>query len=1039
MTTVDCRTDQRRSDVRAARYNGLDWVEANDDGTVLTAAFLGRAPRRLGPANVRIDGGRRITGIHAVDVRVELADDPDLDDLVHITVNTAGDTSTYILSIVEAGPHGRPGTTPYRGFDPRYASAEFTFRPACPTDFDCAEAEPCPPPDKNEPVIDYTARDYASLRRSLLDRMTLTAGNWVERHAPDLGVTLAEVLAYVGDQISYQQDAVAAEAYLDTARRRVSVRRHVRLVDYAMHDGCNARAWVALRADRKVTLNPGDYRFVAVDLGSLDPRDRPDLGTVISDEDLAALPPAAAVEVFEPLRPGAVTVRPTHNRIPFYTWGEAECCLPAGATSATLADAWLRHTEEEIREESAHRRRALRLRPGDVLVLEEVLGPRTGAPADADPAHRQAVRLTSVTPAVDELYDQPVLEVTWDPEDALGFALCLSARGGPDCALLTDVSVATGNVVLVDHGRDLTYCVGEPEEIPVPPAAVPAPSCAPPAFGCPDRGETAPAAELIHALLAKARAGTPLDADELSGLVPLLGQAAVDRSGLVADAPAPDQAAMLETLLAQVTYPALRPRFRPRLREAPVTQRTAFPDPARIARAQARSLEAIPGRVRSWLDRVWRQVRGGERPTDAQLAALTALFTAEVLDEVDLEEHPERALAELIARFDRLLAGKLRRLAALTRRARAGEVLGADAVWEIGESWGADHADGLDSADPLLSGPASAAVAQDPRAALPAVEVRADESGPWLPRRDLLASGPRDRHFVGELEDDGRLALRFGEHGHGSPPPPGGLLKVRYRVGNGIAGNVGAEAVNHLVLCCGAGDGEGITGVRNPLPATGGTEPEPLDQVRQLAPLALRRTKLRAVTAADYAELASAVFGVRRAAAQLRWTGTGEEIRVALDPVGAGTADPGLIDAATAALESYRRIGHQLAVVPAQLVPVELELTVCAEPGHHRGTVGAAVRRVLGTGVLDGGRLGFFHPDALTFGEPVRASRIVAAVSAVPGVASVLVTKLKRQFRPAGGELEDGLLPLGPLEIAQLDNDSARPENGKLTIVFGRR
>ncbi len=31
---------------------------------------------------------------------------------------------------------------------------------------------------------------------------------------------------------------------LGTARRRVSVRRHARLVDYFMHEGCNARMWV---------------------------------------------------------------------------------------------------------------------------------------------------------------------------------------------------------------------------------------------------------------------------------------------------------------------------------------------------------------------------------------------------------------------------------------------------------------------------------------------------------------------------------------------------------------------------------------------------------------------------------------------------------------------------------------------------------------------------------------------------------------------------------------------------------------------------
>ena len=50
-------------------------------------------------------------------------------------------------------------------------------------------------------------------------------------------VALVELLAYAGDQLSYYQDAVATEAYLGTARRRVSVRRHARLVDYPMHDG----------------------------------------------------------------------------------------------------------------------------------------------------------------------------------------------------------------------------------------------------------------------------------------------------------------------------------------------------------------------------------------------------------------------------------------------------------------------------------------------------------------------------------------------------------------------------------------------------------------------------------------------------------------------------------------------------------------------------------------------------------------------------------------------------------------------------------
>ena len=80
---------------------------------------------------------------------------------------------------------------------------------------------------------------------------------------PDLGVTLVELLAYVGDYLSYYQDAVATEAYLDTARLRISVRRHARLVDYAMHEGCNARAWVCVEVGRPLEIEADQDAFLA--------------------------------------------------------------------------------------------------------------------------------------------------------------------------------------------------------------------------------------------------------------------------------------------------------------------------------------------------------------------------------------------------------------------------------------------------------------------------------------------------------------------------------------------------------------------------------------------------------------------------------------------------------------------------------------------------------------------------------------------------------------------------------------------------------
>ena len=83
----------------------------------------------------------------------------------------------------------------------------------------------CPPAADPEPPIDYLAKDYESFRQALLDLVPSRVPQWTDRHEADLGVALVELLAYVGDQLSYYQDAVANEEFLETARRRSSVRR----------------------------------------------------------------------------------------------------------------------------------------------------------------------------------------------------------------------------------------------------------------------------------------------------------------------------------------------------------------------------------------------------------------------------------------------------------------------------------------------------------------------------------------------------------------------------------------------------------------------------------------------------------------------------------------------------------------------------------------------------------------------------------------------------------------------------------------------
>ncbi|MDE2628655.1 MAG: putative baseplate assembly protein, partial [Burkholderiales bacterium] len=334
---------------------------------------------------------------------------------------------------------------------------------------------------------------------------------------------------------------------------------------------------------------------------------------------------------------------------------------------------------------------------------------------------------------------------------------------------------------------------------------------------------------------------------------------------------------------------------------------------------------------------------------------------------------------------------------------------------------------------PEPAAPASRSLRQEPRRAVPALTLTDDARASWSAKTDLLASGPDDRDLVVETDNRGAAHLRFGDGELGRRPEVGRQLTAHYRSGGGAAGNVGAESICVLVLNKIALDGVEIK-VRNPLPAVGGIDAEPIEEARLFAPGAFRQQIERAITAADYAALAERNAALQRAAARLAWTGSWYEADVAIDPLGTERADAALLGAITGELYRYRRVGHDLRVQAARYVPLKLHLEVCALPGHDRGHVKAALLVRFGARRGPGSTRGYFHPDALSLGDSVPLSRIIAAAQAVPGVECATVTEFHRLFAAPNHEIENGVLPLAAFEIAQLDNDPNHPERGQLLI-----
>lgn len=341
----------------------------------------------------------------------------EIDHWLVVMVDQYGDHSPYRLLL-------RSGDGPPAGYDFVLSEIVFSFKVECPSPFDCVRQAACAPAPVDEPELDYLSRDFSSFRRLMFDRLALISPDDPSRDPATLRSALVEVLAYAADRLAYFQDAVATESYLTTARTRPSVRRHSRLLGYPMHEGCNARAFVQLRVQSGVTVG-GSPISTGCQLLTRIPLAGPTIAPADYADALAHDP-----ERFEVLL-GPDTVTTAHNSIAIHTWGNGDCCLPAGTTEVWLVDD------------------SLALVEGDLLMLHQTADPTTLLAADADPEARHVVRLTAVDPAVvDDLLGVTARRVTWDEQDALPEPLVVSVGDHP-------VAAAGANLVLVDHGGEV--------------------------------------------------------------------------------------------------------------------------------------------------------------------------------------------------------------------------------------------------------------------------------------------------------------------------------------------------------------------------------------------------------------------------------------------------------------------------------------------------------------------------------------------------------------------------------------------------------
>lgn len=282
----------------------------------------------------------------------------------------------------------------------------------------------------------------------------------------------------------------------------------------------------------------------------------------------------------------------------------------------------------------------------------------------------------------------------------------------------------------------------------------------------------------------------------------------------------------------------------------------------------------------------------------------------------------------------------------------------------------------------------------DDTGASPVIELRVNDVE-WTRVTDFWDSGPNDRHYRLEIDEELVATAVFGDGQNGSVPPAGTRnVKATYRVGVGTDGNVGVGRVSRIKKAHPL-----LKSAYNFTSVTGGAAAATADEIREQATRYIR-TFDRAVSVSDYADLALLYPGVARAAA--RWdTARGGVVLVAATSTGEAPAD-----ALVSYLDQRRDTSIRLFLETASARLVTLNVDVICDAAYLPELVKQAVRDALYK--EDEDNPGLFTFGGRSLGQQVFLSEVYALIEGVDGVVSAVINELSLD---ADGVVYDVLQP----------------------------
>jgi hypothetical protein len=306
----------------------------------------------------------------------------------------------------------------------------------------------------------------------------------------------------------------------------------------------------------------------------------------------------------------------------------------------------------------------------------------------------------------------------------------------------------------------------------------------------------------------------------------------------------------------------------------------------------------------------------------------------------------------------------------------------------------------------------------------------------WHEAGNILDLGPASKGYLTHTDDTEKTSVMFGDGVNGARLPSAGgpgqeNVQALYRRGIGKPGNVREGTISRILA-----NASGMTGVINPLPASGGADPDGSDSTRKRTPLAVTALD-RLVAVEDYADFSRLFAGIAKASAARLPTRYGHVVHVTIAGVDDIPIDT-TSDLYISLLGSLKQYGDPY--LPVQVERRNLSLLVISarikiDPDYKWENVKTA---------LEGALYATFGFESRELGQDAYAAEATAAMQAVPGVLYVdldLFAAIPEETTITGlDDLAKNLLKQGvkervPAAKDRIDPQTAKPAPSRLVIL----